>query len=54
MDILGNQIYSKVIVTDDNGFAASGINPGKDLKPGIYEIVGYSSKRQMSKKLIIF
>ncbi len=53
MDILGNQIYSKVIVTDDNGFAASGINPGKDLKPGIYEIVGYSSKRQMSKKLII-
>jgi len=54
MDILGNQIYSKVVVTDDNGFAASGINPGKDLKPGIYEIVGYSSKRQMSKKLIIF
>lgn len=53
MDILGNQIYSKVVVTDDNGFAASGFNPGKDLKPGIYEIVGYSSKRQMSKKLII-
>ncbi|MBL0047827.1 MAG: fibronectin type III domain-containing protein [Bacteroidetes bacterium] len=54
MDILGNQVYSKVVVTDDNGFAASGINPGKDLKPGIYEIVGYSSKRQMSKKLIIY
>jgi hypothetical protein len=54
LDILGNQIYSKVVVTDDNGFAASGINPGKDLKPGIYEIVGYSSKRQMSKKLIIY
>ena len=54
LDILGNRIYSKVIVTDDNGFAASAFNPGHDLKPGIYEVIGYSSKRQMSKKIIIY
>ena len=53
MDIMGKLVYSKVIVTDDNGVAATAFNPSKELAAGIYEVIGYSSTRTMSNKLIV-
>ncbi len=53
MDILGNTIYSKVVITDESGFATSVINPSQELPKGIYQVVGYSSTKTLSQKLIV-
>ena len=53
LDILGNTVYSKVIVTDDNGHIATAINPSQELAKGIYQVVGYASKKSLSQKLIV-
>lgn len=53
IDVLGNTVFSKVVVTDDNGTLATAINPGQDLAKGIYQVVGYSSQKSLSKKLIV-
>ncbi len=53
VDIYGNTVYSKVILTDDNGTVATAINPSQELKAGIYHVIGYSSDKVLSKKLVI-
>lgn len=53
MDIFGNLVYSKVMITDDNGAIATAINPTQELAKGIYQVVGYSSTKTLSQKLIV-
>lgn len=53
IDMLGNQVYSKVIITNDNGTVATAINPSQDLAKGCYQVIGYSSTKILSQKLII-
>jgi len=53
IDMLGNQVYSKVIITNDNGTVATAINPSQELAKGCYQVIGYSSTKTLSQKLII-
>ncbi len=53
IDMLGNQVYSKVIITNDNGSVATAINPSQELAKGCYQVIGYSSTKILSQKLII-
>ena len=52
-NILGEQMYSKIILLDDNGFALEGIDPNNRLSKGTYIIVASSDDNLLSKKLII-
>ncbi|MBL0047299.1 MAG: T9SS type A sorting domain-containing protein [Bacteroidetes bacterium] len=53
LDIFGNMVYSKVVITSDNGQVAKAINPNADLPKGVYYVVGYFSDKSISKKLVI-
>jgi len=53
LDILGKELYSKVIFTDTNGETVSAIDPHKNLPKGTYIIIGSSDNNVFKKKLII-
>ncbi len=52
-DILGNEIYSKVIVESINGNDVYAIDPSQKLNPGVYLITATSSNKIYNKKLIV-
>ena len=52
-DILGNEIYSKVIIVSINGKDVYAINPSQKLNPGVYLITATSSNKIYNKKLIV-
>ncbi len=52
-DILGNQLYSKVIITDVNGSTVTAIDRLNKLAPGTYIIIATSKNKLYKKKLII-
>lgn len=53
VDILGQELYSKVLFTDLNGESISAIDPHKQLPNGTYIIIGSSDNSVYKKKLII-
>ena len=52
-DMLGNKIYSKVIIASINAHDVYTINPSQKLKPGVYLITATSSNKIYNKKLIV-
>ena len=52
-DLLGLELYSKVIVTSQNEKSISVIDPTQKLSPGIYLIVASSNNEIYKKKLIV-
>lgn len=52
-NILGEMLYSKVVITDSQGYAIEAIDLHNRLSPGMYVIVGTSKDQYYSKKLII-
>ena len=52
-DILGNELYSKVIVSGFIGDTVTAVDPGSNLKPGIYTVTGTNGNILYQQKLII-
>ena len=52
-NVLGQQMYSKVILTDGNGEIIEAIDPYNQLPPGAYVIVAASDDKLLSKRLVI-
>lgn len=52
-DILGNEIYSKVIITQENSGNIYAIDPSQKLSPGLYTITAASNDKIYNKKLIV-
>ncbi|MCD6366177.1 MAG: T9SS type A sorting domain-containing protein, partial [Bacteroidales bacterium] len=52
-NVLGQQMYSKVILTDQNGQIMVAVDPHNQLSPGTYVIVAASNDKLLSKRLII-
>jgi len=53
LNIMGQELYSKVIFTNTNGAAVEAIDPYNQLSCGTYIIIGTSDDRVYKKKLII-
>jgi len=53
INTLGEQLYSKVILTDVSGFTFEAIDPYSRLAPGVYYIVGSSNNNLFNKKVVI-
>ena len=51
--VLGQQMYSKVILTDNNGNILYAVDPYNQLPSGTYIIVASSNDKLLSKRLII-
>jgi len=52
-DILGNEIYSKVIITSVNGNDVYAIYPSRKLNPGVYLITATFNNGIYNKRLIV-
>jgi hypothetical protein len=52
-DMLGNEMYSKIIVTMDNGSAVYAIDPSQKLSAGVYMITATSSDVIYNKRLVV-
>ena len=52
-DMLGNEIYSKVIITSINDNDAYAIDPSQKLNPGIYLIIATSYNSIYHNRLIV-
>jgi len=52
LDMLGRKYYSKIVVLDESGHTLA-FDPHGRLSAGMYLIVGSSSNKLYSKKLII-
>jgi hypothetical protein len=52
-DMLGKEMYSKVIVIDENGKDVYAIDPSRKLNPGVYLIIATSSNKIYKKRLIV-
>jgi len=52
-NVLGQQMYSKVILTDQNGQVMVAVDPHNQLPQGTYVIVAASNDKLLSKRLII-
>ena len=46
-------VYSKVIITKDDGCVTKAISPMQDIPKGVYFVVGYFSDKTITNKLII-
>ena len=53
LDVFGNMVYSKVIITKDDGCVTKAISPMQDISKGVYFVVGYFSDKTITNKLII-
>lgn len=53
IDMLGREMYSKVVFTDYSGSVVTAIDPYERLPKGTYMIIGSSNDMVYSKKLII-
>ncbi len=53
LDPLGQQVVSKVFVTDQNGSFIVGLDPTDQLASGIYTITGASDNQVFQQKLVI-
>ena len=53
LDMLGKQHYSKIILADTKGEIFEAIDVQKNLKPGVYLVVGSSENVMYNKKIII-
>jgi len=53
LDIYGNEIYSKVVVTSDRITHLSGISENQDLPAGIYFITGTVDNKIYKQKIVI-
>ena len=51
-DVLGKEIYSKVIVNESGNYLIS-INPDKKMPSGLYFITASSSDKYVSKKFVV-
>ncbi|MBL4594514.1 MAG: T9SS type A sorting domain-containing protein, partial [Flavobacteriales bacterium] len=52
-DITGKEMFTKVIIGDDNGSVIEGVDQFNKLPAGTYLIIGSSNQKYYSKKLII-
>jgi hypothetical protein len=52
-DILGKEMYSKVIITSENDKDVYAIDPSQKLNPGVYLIIATSSNAIYKKRLIV-
>ncbi len=52
-NMLGQQMYSKVLVTDNNGKVLQAIDPYKQLSAGTYIVVASANDKLVSKRLVI-
>jgi hypothetical protein len=52
-DILGKEIYSKVLITSENGSNVHAIDPSQKLPSGVYMITATSNDKIYNKKLVV-
>lgn len=52
-DILGNEVFSKVIFRDQKDNVMQAIDPYNELNPGVYFIVATSRDEFLNQKLVI-
>jgi len=52
-DVLGKEIYSKLIVPSIDGSGGYAINPSQKLNPGVYLVIATSGNRVYNKRLIV-
>ncbi|MCI5055949.1 MAG: T9SS type A sorting domain-containing protein [Flavobacteriales bacterium] len=52
-DVLGKELYSKVLMSNDNGSLNFALDPNGKLGPGIYVITASSKRKMKSQRLII-
>jgi len=53
-DVLGREVYSKVVFADDNGSVLKAIDPYKRLAAGTYMVIGSVDNDSYNKKIIIY
>jgi PKD-like domain/Bacterial Ig-like domain (group 2)/Secretion system C-terminal sorting domain len=52
-DILGQEIYSKIIITEQKGNAVYGMDLSQKLSSGVYMITATSNQKVYSKRLVV-
>ncbi len=52
-DVLGNELYSKVVITGSQGTGYSAIDPSHSLKAGIYTVTASANDKLYKQKIII-
>ncbi len=52
-DMMGNEVYSKVIVSENDNGSVIAIDPENQLEAGIYFVVGSTDNTLYRKKLVI-
>lgn len=52
-DMLGKELYSKVIITSDSHEDVYAIEPSQKLKPGVYLVTATSNNETYKKRLIV-
>jgi Secretion system C-terminal sorting domain len=52
-DMLGNELYSKVIITNENGNIIRAIDPSQKLASGVYMVTATSNHKIYNKRLIV-
>jgi hypothetical protein len=52
-DVIGNESYSKVVITSGEGASLTAIDPYGKIVPGVYTIIGSSKNEIYSQEIVI-